>query len=120
MASSDELTAFIASSFKSVWALELLFLLKKEGRACSQQELVQSLRASPIVVETAMETLTAAGLAGGEAEAFAYMPASADLARLVDEAEQLYRSRPSSVRRLIVASANKGLVAFSDAFRLKD
>lgn len=120
MASSDELTAFIASNFRSVWALELLFLLKSEGRPCSKQELVLSLRASPAVVDKALEALTAAGLAGGDAEAFAYMPASADIARLAEETEQLYRSRPDWVRRLIVSSANKGLAAFSDAFRLKD
>lgn len=120
MGSSDELTAFIASSFRSIWALELLFLLKRQGRPCSQQELVSSLRASPAVVDTALETLIAAGLAVVDAEAFAYMPASADVALLVEESEQLYRSRPNWMRRLIVASSNKGLVAFSDAFRLKD
>jgi DNA-binding IclR family transcriptional regulator len=120
MASSDELTAFIASSFRSVWALELLLLLKREGRPCSPRELVHSLRASPAVVDIALETLIAAGLAGGDGEAFAYMPPSAGIAQLVEETEQLYRSRPAWVRRLIVASANKGLVAFSDAFRLKD
>lgn len=120
MASSDELAAFVASSFRSVWALELLLLLKREARPCSQEELVTSLRASPAVVEAAMSSLIAAGLAGGDSHAMLYMPVSPDVALLVEETEQLYRSRPNRVRRLIVASANKGLVAFSDAFRLKD
>lgn len=120
MHSSEELGRFIGSSFRSVWALELLLLLKREGRACSTDELVSSLRASPAVVDKGIESLTAAGLAGIEGTGFAYMPVSAEVAALVEETEQLYRSRPDRVRRLIVASSNRGLAAFSDAFRLKD
>lgn len=120
MASSDELAAFIASSFRSVWALELLLLLKEEKRHFSTDELVTSLRASPAVVENGLEALMAAGLADGDGEAFAYQPINPKVASLVAETEQLYRTRPDRVRRLIVASTNKGLAAFSDAFRLKD
>jgi hypothetical protein len=120
MAATDELAAFIASSFRSVWALELLLLLKRESRPCSQDELVTALRASPAVVDNALKSLIAAGLAGGDEQAFAYMPVSPEIALLIEETEQLYRSRPDRVRRLIVASANKGLAAFSDAFRLRD
>jgi|SRR5687768_11227426 DNA-binding IclR family transcriptional regulator len=120
MASPDELASFIASSFRSVWALELLLLLKQQARACSADELVELMRASPSVVERALGTLTAAGLAGSDAHGATYMPVSAEVAKLVEETEQLYRSKPNRVRRLIVASGNSGLAAFSDAFRLKD
>jgi hypothetical protein len=120
MASSDELATFIGSSFRSVWALELLLLLKREARACSREDLVTSLRASPAVVEQAFESLSAAGLAGADGLCLTYMPVSPEVASLVGETEQLYRSRPDRVRRVIVASSNKGLAAFSDAFRLKD
>ncbi len=120
MASSHELASFIASSFRSVWALELLLLLKREGRACSTGELVTLMRASPSVVEQALAALVAAGLAGTDGDSVTYMPVRPEVASLVDETEQLYRSRPDRVRRLIVASSNKGLAAFSDAFRLKD
>jgi DNA-binding IclR family transcriptional regulator len=120
MASSDELTSFIASSFRSVWALELLLLLKREGRACSTDELVTLMRASPSVVEKALESLIAAGLAGTDGDIASYMPISVDVGSLVEQTEHLYRSRPDRVRRLIIASSSKGLAAFSDAFRLKD
>ena len=120
MDSSDELTPFIASSFRSVWSLELLLLLKREGRACSKEELVTLLRASPFVVETALTSLIAAGLADSDGKTASYMPVSRDVEALVEQTEQLYRSRPDRVRRLIVAASNKGLAAFSDAFRLKD
>ena len=120
MSSSDELASFIASSFRSVWALELLLLLKREERACSTDELVTMMRASPSVIEQALESLVAAGLTGADGDTMAYMPISPEVASLVDETEELYRSRPDRVRRLIVAASNKGLAAFSDAFRLKD
>ena len=120
MVSSDQLAAFIASSFRSVWALELLLLLKEEKQPLSNEELVTSLRASPAVVEKGLEALMVAGLADGDGESFAYRPINAEVASLVEETEQLYRTRPDRVRRLIIASSNKGIAAFSDAFRLKD
>lgn len=120
MASSDDLAPFIAASFRSVWALELLLLLKGQGRACSAEELVDLMRASPSVVERALDSLAAAGLVGTDHQGSAYMPSSEAVGRLVEETEQLYRSKPNRVRRLIVASANSSLAAFSDAFRLKD
>ena len=120
MPSHEALTSFIASSFRSVWALELLLLLRQQARACSPDELVELMRASPSVVENALDSLTSAGLAGTDAQGTAYMPVSAEVAKLVEETEQLYRSKPNRVRRLIVASGSSGLAAFSDAFRLKD
>lgn len=118
--SSNELASFIASSFRSVWALELLILLKHEKRTCTMDELVTLMRASPAVIDTALEWLVAAGLAGSDGKTASYMPVNADVSSLVEQTEQLYRSRPDRVRRLIIASSNKGLTAFSDAFRLKD
>lgn len=120
MASPEELATFIASNFRSVWALELLLLLKREGRDHRAEELVTLLRASPSVVEASLESLIAAGLAGVDKDRFAYMPVTPGVALLVEETEQLYGSRPDRVRRLIIASSNRGLTAFSDAFRLKD
>ena len=45
-----ELLRFAASSFPSVWALELLLVLKSEARKWTQPELIASLRASDLVV----------------------------------------------------------------------
>lgn len=118
--SSDDLASFIASSFRSVWALELLILLKHEDRACTSDELVTLMRASPAVVDTAFQSLVAAGLADSDGNSATYMPVNDEVSSLVEQTEQLYRSRPDRVRRLIIASSNKGLTAFSDAFRLKD
>ena len=120
MPSSTELESFIASSFRSVWALELVLLLRREGRACSTEELVSLTQSSLVAVVNALDSLVAAGLATCEKGTATYRPVSAAVDKLVEETEQLYRSSPNRVRRLIVAAANKGLTAFSDAFRLKD
>ena len=120
MATSDEIASFVASSFRSVWALELLLLLKEKQGQCSIDELVSLMRASHRVVENSLEGLIAAGLADFDGNAASYRPVSADVAALVDETEQLYRSHPDRVRKLIIASSQRGLTAFSDAFRLKD
>jgi hypothetical protein len=120
MASPDELAAFIASSFRSIWALELLLLLKREARPCSGNELIRTMRSSASVVESALESLQVAGLAASDGPISTYMPVNAGVALLVEQTEELYRSRPDRVRRLIIASSNRGLAAFSDAFRLKD
>src|SRR5687768_949097 len=101
MTCSDELSSFIAASFRSVWAIELLLLLKREDRACEVDELVTMLRASPEVVARALETLVAAGLAGNQGATARYIPVSERIAALVEEAERFYGSHPDRVRRII-------------------
>ena len=69
MSSSDEdVLRFIASSFPSVWALELVVALKREQRIWQREELVATLRASELVVNNALDALVAAGLASIEGE----------------------------------------------------
>jgi hypothetical protein len=116
--SDDEVANFIRSSFRSVWSLELLLLLKREPRLWARAELVGALRASDLIVAQGLEGLTAAGLALiDEAGSAAYRPASADIARLVEGAESLYARSPDAVRRLIVGAIPNPLAAFADAFR---
>lgn len=120
MPTSEQLATFIVTSFRSVWALEVLLLLKRETRPRSSEELVASLRASTAVVNQALGSLVAGGLAmsdGGHAE---YCPVTSEVAALVDATERAYATRPDHVRRMIIAGANPSLIAFSDAFRLKD
>ena len=120
MSAEDEVAPFIASSFRSVWSLELLLLLKSERRPWTPEELVIALRASELVVTQALRSLVAAGLALEDGNGAAtYMPASGDLEKLVEQTEQLYARKPDAVRRMIVASASSGLSAFADAFRLR-
>ena len=119
MALSPKVTRFIQSSFRSVWSLELLLLLKRDRAPATQDAIVGAMRASQLVVSQALESLVAAGLVsvseGGEA---LYAPSSDDVAKLIEEREAVFAKRPDTVRRLIVAASSPGLTAFADAFRL--
>ena len=113
------LLPFISSSFRSVWALELLLVLKSDRRLWARPELVSTLRASELVVSKALDSLLAAGLASVEGEGVRYMPVTEEVAHCVDRTEELYAARPDAVRRAIVSSAMSDVTAFADAFRLR-
>ena len=116
---NDELYSFIGSSFRSVWALELLLLLKREPRSWSKEELITTLRASDLVVSNAIDELVAAGLVSVEGDGARYMPVSDDMAKSVKQVEKVYSARPNAVRRAIVSASASGATAFADAFRLR-
>jgi hypothetical protein len=117
--SNDEILRFIASSFRSVWALELLLVLKRDRRPWSHGELVSTMRASDLVVSRALAALEAAGLVSNEGEHARYMPVSDEVAGQLDDAEALYSKRPDAVRRAIVATSSAEAAAFANAFRLR-
>ena len=117
--SNEEILRFIASSFRSVWALELLLVLKSEQRNWSREELVSTMRASDLVVTKGLDALEAAGLVSNNDDKAQYMPVSKDVATLVDDAEGLYAKRPDAVRRAIVAASAGDATAFADAFKLR-
>ena len=119
MTPADELLRFIGSSFRSVWALELLLVLKRDRRKWSRQELEVALRASELVISQSVDSLVAAGLASFEGEGVIYMPGSDEVAACLDGVEELYSARPNAVRRAIIASSARGATAFADAFRLR-
>lgn len=121
MPSAADLSNFIRSTFRSVWALELLcFLRQHRDRGVAHEEMVAGLRGSDLVVTQSVASLEAAGLLlvepGGGAR---YAPASADLDALAGAAEETYLKSPDAVRRLIVSAANPGAAAFADAFRIR-
>lgn len=117
--SEQNLLHFITSSFRSVWALELLLVLKREPRTWARAELVTTMRASQLVVSKALDVLVAAGLASLEGDGARYMPVNGEVAENVERTERLYAARPDAVRRAIVSSSVGGLTAFADAFRLR-
>jgi hypothetical protein len=121
MAGSRDVESFIRTTFRSVWALELLCLLRQvRDRGLSHAEMVAGLRGSDLVVRQSVESLTAAGLVTVDADGGArFRPASPKVDILVDEAVALYAKSPDAVRRMIVAAANPGATAFADAFRLR-
>lgn len=120
LSSPDEsILRFIRASFPSVWAMELLFTLKREPRAWTREEMVASLRASELVVNRSLDALVAAGLASIESGGAQYAPVSSDVEECVEQVEQLYRTRPNLVRRAIILANNNSASAFAEAFKLR-
>lgn len=117
---SQDLLAFIHASIRSVWALEVLLLLKREDRPWAVETIVQELRASTSLVAECLSALETAGLMRRtEDGGYLYAPASSALAELVDQLDQTYRKMPVTVVRAVLSSPNDKLQSFADAFRLK-
>lgn len=117
--SNEEVLRFVAASFPSVWALELLLALRRERRLWTRAELVSALRASELVVSRALDALVAAGLASLDDRGAIYLPANEDIESCAARCEELYRTRPNAVRRAIVEASTSSAAAFADAFRLR-
>lgn len=121
MPDKEDLSAFIRSSFRSVWSFEIALTLKEREGPWTHAEVVTAMRASELIVSQSVESLTAAGIVSADAEGrFAYSPVNPAVAGLMDRAERLYQSRPNHVRRLIVSRQTPHLTAFANAFRLRD
>ena len=120
-ANADDLSDFVTSSFRSVWALELLLHLRRNAeRSWTQPDLVAALRASDAVISKAAMELDVAGLVILEPDGSSrFMPSSAQLDELTGAVADLYQTSPGAVRRLIVRSASGHLQAFADSFRLR-
>lgn len=118
---STELFQFVKGSIRSVWALELLLLMRsRQDRAWTADQLVTELRASMPLVTQVLQTFHQAGLVRElENGAFEYAPASPTLESCCEELERAYRERPVTVINAIVASSADDLKSFADAFRFR-
>ena len=121
MTRDQDVQAFIRATFRSIWSLETLVLLRRDStRWWVRSEIVSALRASDLVVSQSLERLCIAGLViVEEPDRARYQPVDAALENSVEAALNLYARSPDSVRRMIVAAASPGLAAFADSFRLK-
>jgi predicted transcriptional regulator len=120
VSSSDEpALRFIAASFPSVWALEVVLALRRERRTWTHEELVATLRASELVVSKALAALVAAGLASVDDEGTVYLPVNRETDECMDQVEQLYRTRANAVRRAIISATTSSATAFANAFKLR-
>lgn len=116
-----ELLDLIRRSVRSVWALELLLLLRRDrAREWSADELLRELRASERLIADTLAMLQTTGLVMSEGGRFRYSPASAALDDLCGRLEDEYRLRPVRVINAIVSPPNDSLTKLANAFRLKD
>ena len=117
----EEIYAFVRDSIGSVWALELLLLLRRgDDRVWSSAELVRELRSSDTAVAGCLTKLVGLGIVSSSEAGYRYQPSSSQLAHAVDELQKLYSAKPISVMKAIMTAPNEKLRIFSNAFRLKD
>jgi len=118
MSADPELPMFIRRHFNSVWALEIMLLLRaRQERGWRVDELVREMRASQALVAANLAAFERAGLATREAdETFRFAPATPLLAELCRQVAEAYRDRPVAVINLIAAPEDR-LQQLAEAFR---
>ena len=111
---------FIREHIRSVWALELLLRLKHDPqRSWSIEELVGDLRASHSLVTDNLSAFESAGMVvADDRGGFRYQPAAAVLAKVCDDLDAAYRTKPVTVIRWISAPIER-LQSLADAFKFK-
>lgn len=116
------LLAFIRSSIPSIWALELLLLLRRAAPGyLHRDELVHHLRATPTLIDRLLDRLMLAGLVGRNGDgAFRFECATPDTEQLCEALSLAADERPIALRDAIIASPNDKLRDLADAFRFKD
>lgn len=121
MIPEETVLSIAGSLFKSVWALELLLLFKKDAaRAWCRDEMIRDLRSSEVVVTEALNNLINVGLAVKvDAGLYQYQPASSGMDELIRELQKIYLMKPAAVIREIVTSPNRKLQILSDAFKFR-
>jgi hypothetical protein len=117
----EEVLAFVQASIPSVWALELLLLLRRDPKKeWHVDALVRELRSTATVVQDSLPALQSAGLVVGEEGVYRYQPASPALDAIVSETAKVYAIKPTAVIRAIVTAPNDKLRVFANSFRLKE
>src|SRR5690242_2050808 len=108
MNSEDEILEFAGAFSRSVWALELLVMLRRgRDRRWMPSEIIRELRSSRVVVREAANNLIAARLVTKD-DVGGYCYVAADrLDGKVAQLEHLYELKPTLVTRKIVSSSSK-------------
>ena len=116
-----DLLAFIRTSIPSIWALELLLLLRRSAPAAlTRDELVQRLRATPTLIDRLVDQLAAGGVVARDpAGAIRFECSTLELRNVCDLLDAAAMDRPIALRDAISASPNDKLRNFADAFRFK-
>ena len=118
---SEELHTFIRANLRSLWALELLLLMRRErDRSWSADELNRELRGSVSLVQEILHQFRDAGLVElGQEGGYRYRPRTAALDGLVEQLADAYTESPLAVVKSIVAAPNAKIQTLADAFKVK-
>lgn len=116
-----KLLAFVRTSIPSIWALELLLLLRRAAPGyLTREELVQHLRATPTLIDRLCSRLAASGLVTTNNQgAYRFECATPDNETLCEALALAADERPIALRDAIIAAPNDKLRDLADAFRFK-
>lgn len=119
MARDLALLTFIRRSIPSLWALDLLLLVRRPPpRSWSVRELVGEMRASEAVVIGVLDVFQRDGLVATDGDGrFRFAPAVETAEQLAEALAEAYAARPMAVRTAIT-STGSDLQSLADAFRL--
>lgn len=118
---SDDILHFITQTLGSVWALELLLLIRHDtSRAWTVELLSRELRSSAGIVTDVLVRFRNEGLVtSGPDGRYWYRPASTRMEAIVEQLAETYAKYPVTVTEAIYASPDHKIRLFADAFRLK-
>lgn len=109
MAADEDVRQFIRQHLASVWALELLLLMKRDAtRVWTAFDLERELRASEALVTESLRALVRAGIVQGDGGAWRYAPMAPDLTELCARLEAAYRDSPVAIINLIAKPRGAG------------
>lgn len=113
---------FVRTSIGSVWALELLVLLRREPvRSWPLDLMIHESRSSVVAVSHAIQMLENAGLVVQTApREYRYRPTTPTLDAIGDLVQKIYSNKPSAVISAIFDLPNDQLRTFAQAFKLKE
>jgi DNA-binding transcriptional ArsR family regulator len=120
----EDVKSFMDANVDSVEQLEILRVLgESPGVKFLPGELAKLVQTSPPALTSHLAALYARGLVTTAGEApdlrWRHGARSPDLQKMLDRLLHLYRERPVTMIRMAYARADKTLVAFAEAFRLR-
>jgi hypothetical protein len=118
----EEVLAFVHSELGSVWALELLILLKSNAdKNFRLEELVLQLRSSSLAVAQGLTRLKDNGFAEEKADGtYCFAPRSPRHLQMATAIQSLSVEKPMTLIKAIAEIPNQQLRNFSDAFKIRD
>jgi hypothetical protein len=117
----EEVLSLAQASLRSVWALEVLLLMRSDrGKVWNVEELIHETRSSITAVDDALSILWTAGIVAPDGSAWCYAPKDQKRQDFADEIAKLYGEKPTTVIKAILAAPQEKLRIFSNSFKFKE
>jgi hypothetical protein len=116
----DDVIVFLNKHITTVWALELLLLMRQNrSRVWTIEALAKELRASSQVIMRVVPSLIAAGIVAETDDGFGYAPRQSALDDTIERLEGVYKQLPVTIIRHIALAPHREAQSFADAFKFR-